>query len=368
MRTGNDLTVAAEHPTDMIPPFGHTRNMDGEDGAPDTKPGRATITPLKVVLGLIAAALGGAAADLFANNAATQWGWTAFGVVFVLAGLISTVWWLSGLHERSRGRRLATPLLITLALIALLATAVLRFTAPELVGWVMLAASVCIIAATLLISDTDHRLVAVFGVAMIGVGVAMFGFGVALILMGAAAWITDDTPSKVAMIGVEVAMIGVGVTSILMAWLGWTTDDTPFSVVAMIGVGVGVGGGVTAWIVGGTLFLVAMLGVGVAMIGVGVTFILMGAAAWTPDAPFFEVVIIGGGIALIGVEVVTWIEGRTLFGVAVIGLGVAVIGGGVTLIVFLGWALDAQEWPGKVHAWLSNTDDTDAPPSDEPDG
>ena len=276
MRTGNDLTVAAEHPTDMIPPFGHTRNMDGEDGAPDTKPGRATITPLKVVLGLIAAALGGAAADLFANNAATQWGWTAFGVVFVLAGLISTVWWLSGLHERSRGRRLATPLLITLALIALLATAVLRFTAPELVGWVMLAASVCIIAATLLISDTDHRLVAVFGVAMIGVGVAMFGFGVALILMGAAAWITD--------------------------------------------------------------------------------------------APFFEVVIIGGGIALIGVEVVTWIEGRTLFGVAVIGLGVAVIGGGVTLIVFLGWALDAQEWPGKVHAWLSNTDDTDAPPSDEPDG
>ena len=276
MRTGNDLTVAAEHPTDMIPPFGHTRNMDGEDGAPDTKPGRATITPLKVVLGLIAAALGGAAADLFANNAATQWGWTAFGVVFVLAGLISTVWWLSGLHERSRGRRLATPLLITLALIALLATAVLRFTAPELVGWVMLAASVCIIAATLLISDTDHRLVAVFGVAMIGVGVAMFGFGVALILMGA--------------------------------------------------------------------------------------------AAWTPDAPFFEVVIIGGGIALIGVEVVTWIEGRTLFGVAVIGLGVAVIGGGVTLIVFLGWALDAQEWPGKVHAWLSNTDDTDAPPSDEPDG
>ena len=309
MRTGNDLTVAAEHPTDMIPPFGHTRNMDGEDGAPDTKPGRATITPLKVVLGLIAAALGGAAADLFANNAATQWGWTAFGVVFVLAGLISTVWWLSGLHERSRGRRLATPLLITLALIALLATAVLRFTAPELVGWVMLAASVCIIAATLLISDTDHRLVAVFGVAMIGVGVAMFGFGVALILMGAAAWITDDTPSKVAMIGVEVAMIGVGVTSILM-----------------------------------------------------------GAAAWTPDAPFFEVVIIGGGIALIGVEVVTWIEGRTLFGVAVIGLGVAVIGGGVTLIVFLGWALDAQEWPGKVHAWLSNTDDTDAPPSDEPDG
>ena len=355
---------------------------DGEHGLLLGAPDGASNTARNVVGGLSASALGGVAADLMVSNAATQWGWTAFLLVLATAGLVSSVWWLSGLDERSRGRRLAHRALIGAGFLALMAAVVFGFTSPDLANWAVAASFACIIGATLLVTNPADRVETLGGLAGIGVGAALIGLGVsgwiggdtmlgiALIVggvagtgLGVAVWIGGDTLLGVAMIVGGVVLTGVGV----VLWIG---GDALLGV-AMIGMGVaGIGMGVSMWIGGDTLLGVAMIVGGVAGIGLGV-------AVWIGLDTLLGVAMIVGGVAAIGLGVAVWIGGETLLAVATVGCGVAAIGIGVALwnagetrlgvpmfgvgIAGLGaggWSLKAQEWPGRFRAWATHIDDT----------
>ena len=277
---------------------------DGEHGLLLGAPDGASNTARNVVGGLSASALGGVAADLMVSNAATQWGWTAFLLVLATAGLVSSVWWLSGLDERSRGRRLAHRALIGAGFLALMAAVVFGFTSPDLANWAVAASFACIIGATLLVTNPADRVETLGGLAGIGVGAALIGLGVS----------------------------------------GWIGGDTMLGIALIVGGVAGTGLGVAVWIGLDTLLGVAMIVGGVAAIGLGV-------AVWIGGETLLAVATVGCGVAAIGIGVALWNAGETRLGVPMFGVGIAGLGAG-------GWSLKAQEWPGRFRAWATHIDDT----------
>ncbi|HEX2419854.1 MAG TPA: hypothetical protein VHJ83_17305 [Micromonosporaceae bacterium] len=254
-------------------------------------------------------ATGGMGINLLSNDIfGNQVGYRGVAAVFAVGSVISGTNWLLRLPYRAALSDHTPPILLGLALAAVVVTLV---DSRARTGTAILAAVVLIAATVFILIDIATAGRFLFGTGFIGFGVVAIGAGVAMLH-------ENDLLVGAAVAGGAVAVIGIGVAMLRESN-------------RLVGAGdIGVGAALIA--LGVAALRESNLSLGVAFIGFGVAFICAGTARLFESKIMFGAAAIGVGTGAIGVGGAVLLTGDLLFGAAVIGLGVGAVGIGVAIL------------------------------------